>query len=196
MSYYYFGATLPSLSLTAALPWSLAEFVAEAARQLTAADRNELAAVLEGSGQSAFARGDQQRQQDLAVAVARRRAERRGLDPAAVGAVADRQLGQAVDEAFAAADPLERERRLDLVRWRWLESRAEQEPFALTAVLAHALRLQIAERWQGRQPAIGREQFAVQRQRLLAGFADLQLTAVDGLPAGAAGSMDSEGATA
>lgn len=181
MNHYYFVATLPQLSLTAAPQWSEAEFVAAAEQQLGAADAAELRAVLAGAGSSAFARRRREFDQRLALLCARLRAERRGLDRSAIEAAVDEgvpdvQLRTAVADAFAAPDPLERQRRLDALTWRWLEGAAQVSQFALDAIFAHGLMLQLAWRWQPRTAAAGDARLAEQRERLLAGFDGLQMT--------------------
>ncbi len=178
MSYYYFGATLPTLSPTGTPPWTVAAFVDEADRQLLPADRRELALVLAGGGSSAFARASRTQAQQLALAIARLRAERRGLDPTALDddGADDLQLRAAVAEAFAAPHPLERQRRLDGLQWRWFERATSDDPFGLAAVLAHGRMLQLAWQWHARTAVAGNEALAGQRQRLLAGFGEMQLT--------------------
>ena len=112
-------------------------------------------------------------------ALALRRAEVRGRDAESLresGMEPDLALAAHVADAFAAADPLERERRIDAMRWRWLEEQQERDPFAPTAVFSYALRLDLAQRWSARTEAMGRKDLAEQRARMLSGFDNLEFT--------------------
>ena len=56
-------------------------------------------------------------------------------------------IERGVSEAVQLSNPLEREKALDLLRWRMAEEMATVEPFGLGAVLGHALELRLAGRW-------------------------------------------------
>lgn len=178
MNYYYFAATLPAVSLTAEPQWTLDQFVAAASEQLTAGDRRELAAILAGGGTSSFAKEWREYRHQIAVAAARLRAERRGLDLAAIGTDEESPLDvrAAVGEAFLAADPMERQRRLDGLLWRRLESLRQWAPFSPAAVFAFGCQIQLAWQWQPRTQEEGQRALDEQRQRLLAAFKDLEFT--------------------
>jgi Protein of unknown function (DUF2764) len=179
MNYYYLVASLPSLQLSAEPPMTRDEFRARAAEQLTAADLRELDALFAGDGRSSFGRAFVRREAALRHALALRRAEVRGRDAESLresGMEPDLALAAHVADAFAAADPLERERRIDAMRWRWLEEQQERDPFAPTAVFSYALRLDLAQRWSARTEAMGRKDLAEQKARMLSGFDNLEFT--------------------
>ena len=185
MNYYYLVASLPSLQLSAEPPMTIEEFRARAHEQLTASDLRELNALLLGSGSSAsegssaFGRAFVRREAALLHAVALRRAERRARDAEslrAAGVDVDMSMQAGVNDAFAAADPLERERRIDAMRWRWLEEQQERDPFAPTAVFSYALRLLLLHRWSERTVEKGLQDLSAQKARMLAGFDNLEFT--------------------
>lgn len=65
------------------------------------------------------------------------------------------ELMQIVQEA----DPVQKERRIDTLRWLWLENETFQEPFDINAVYAYLLKVQMLERWTMLDPERGREAF-------------------------------------
>lgn len=179
MNYYYLLASLPSLQLTAAPPIELEVLLQSSREQLTDKDFQELSAILAGGGESAFARRWRDFDERLRLLVARQRAERRSLDvselPSESGAP-DLSLQNQVLDAFAAEDPMERERRLDTLRWRWLENDSAFDPFAKAAVFSYALRFELVRTWHGRSTVRGRMALAAQREKLLAGFGGMEFT--------------------
>lgn len=67
-------------------------------------------------------------------------------------------LERAVTDAFTKENPLEREKALDRTRWQLLDDLCAEDPFGSAAVLGHAIRLRIAERWSNMQEESGRKQ--------------------------------------
>lgn len=183
MNYYYLVASLPSLQLSAEPPMTMAALRALCEEQLTQSDLRELDALLSGDGvaltRSRFGARCAARMQSIRVACAIARAERRSRDasvlPSDEGA-SDSGLQSEVRDAFAAANPMERERRLDAIRWRFLEREAEQEPFAAAAVFSYALRLRILLSWVARTAEAGNAALDGQKQRMLVGFDNLEFT--------------------
>ena len=155
MSYYYFVASLPTLTLGAPASASLADFRAEAVRLLPAETVAELEAVLQadhGSARSTFAARWFAAETQLRNAVARTRAARRGVEALPFlheHAGFSVQIEQAVTEAYGRGNPLERELALDRLRWAQLEELSRESPFGVEAVLAYGLKLQLVERWAG-----------------------------------------------
>lgn len=179
MNYYYLVASLPSLRLAAESTMTTEAFLGLADEQLSATDRRELDAVLAGRGESPFGRRHAAFERGLVLHIAKARAERRSRDASELpdgGAGDDLAMQQAVRDAFAAADPLDRERRFDALRWRWLEDEAQRDPFAPAAVFSYALRLAIVCAWRARTADVGRAQLGAQRERMLAGFDRLEFT--------------------
>lgn len=60
-----------------------------------------------------------------------------------------------LDDAINAANPLERERRLDRIRWNWLEAARFARPFEIDALAVYRLWLLIAEKWAAVVPDLG-----------------------------------------
>jgi hypothetical protein len=153
MSYYYFAATLPWLTLDGDLPMSVAEFRARAAAFLSRRDAAALAA-LEDSAQPAahpFVRAWRAVDTHIRNAVARARAARARRDATPylreAGEPFDGTLDHRIGEAFALPDPLQREQALDRIRWDKLDALAGTDPFAPRAVLAYGLKLRLVARW-------------------------------------------------
>lgn len=173
MNYYYLLASMPSLQAFAEPPIAREAFLQQANQELTSADRRELDAVLAGAGVSAFAARLRAFEARLGLLVARIRAERRGFDASELppdDGVPDLDLVARVLEAFAGEDPMDRQRRLDRIVWRWLEEQAAADSFGASAVFAYALRLDLLHRWDSRSAMRGHAALHEQREKLLAGF--------------------------
>ncbi len=56
-------------------------------------------------------------------------------------------------------DPVEKERRLDLLKWNWLEEEIFFHPFTFERVFAYLIRLSIVERWSTNDKERGHEVF-------------------------------------
>jgi hypothetical protein len=151
MKYNYLVASLPSLSLETAPPFTVKEFVFHAQGVLDAADHRDLQAVLDGrAGVSAPARRWHDLDTQLRNAVARYRAAQWGVDARTLQrphAGFDVFLEKSAADALARPHPLERELALDRCRWYLLDQLAREDAFGLAAVLAYAVKLQLAERW-------------------------------------------------
>ena len=57
------------------------------------------------------------------------------------------------------SDPVEKERQIDALRWKWLEDKTFFEPFDITALFAFVVRCEILERWSMLDPEQGRQRF-------------------------------------
>lgn len=57
------------------------------------------------------------------------------------------------------SDPVEKERFMDALRWRWLDDATEGNAFGLEAVFAHLCKLDMLARWQRLDPQTGKETF-------------------------------------
>jgi hypothetical protein len=153
MSFYYFIASLPEVSLTAPPPWTTDEFLAEARRLVDPATAAELEAIVADgapSARSELAARWRAAETQMRNALARSRAVRLDLDPSPYLRPHEgfsNYIEHAVIEAFAKPNPLERELSLDRFRWSLLEEWAREQPFGLNALLAYALKLKVSERW-------------------------------------------------
>ena len=188
MNYYYLLASLPSLQPFAEPPIAVDAFLLQAGAELSAGDRKELEALRAGGGSSAFAGRHRAFLQRLAMLVARVRAERRGFDTSELPSddgVPDLELQARVLDAFAGEDPMDRQRRLDRIVWRWLEAETAADPFGSVAVFAYALRLDRMHQWDQRSPMRGHAALHEQREKLLAGFGGTEFTMSTDTEAGA-----------
>lgn len=150
MSYYYFVASLPALSLGAPPPLDRARFEADAARLLSPEDVLRLRTLADGEGDDAFAARWRSMETQLRNAAARVRAARLGVDAAPhlrTHAGFSVHLEAAVTDAYAKPNPMDRELTLDRFRWQFLDEASRGDPFGFAAVQAYALKLRIAERW-------------------------------------------------
>ncbi len=168
MGYYFLAASLPALSMDTPPPLSEAGLLSVCASELSASDLAALGALLDTAPPvdaetpaHPFAVAWQAADTQLRNSVARQRARRQGLDSA--GAMRphdgfDMMIEHAVDDAFGQATPLERERRLDELRWGKLEELAGTDMFAPAYILAYALKLRLVTRWAELDEARGRKQ--------------------------------------
>lgn len=180
MSYYYFAATLPSLQMDGALPFSFSSFKQLCQVHLSPAHAlhvSTLESLKPEKTAHPFVRSWLEQEARIRHAVARHRAERRKLDPAAhlrQEMPHDSLTEKAVAEAFDTENPLARERALDEFRWQQLCERAGYDIFSLTSILAYGLKLRIVERWSNMNEANGRvraEDIIEQRSKDSAGHA-------------------------
>ena len=65
------------------------------------------------------------------------------------------ELIQIVDEQ----EPLVREKRLDLLRWKWIDEQTFFKTFDIESVLAYMLRLEMIERWVALDKTLGAKTF-------------------------------------
>ncbi len=160
MNLYYLIASLPALEMEHAPALAPDAFAALCREHLAPAEAEAAAALAEGrDSDHPYARAWRNTETLLRNAAARQRALRRGTDAALHQRPADGcdvRLERAVEEAFQAPDPLQRERRLDALRWRLAEELQGFDPLDARVVLAYALKLRLAVRWAARTPEAGR----------------------------------------
>lgn len=161
MNYAYLVASFPAIAMDAAPALRMSTFREDAQRLMSEEDWAEVEAVLADRPEacrSAVAREWFQFERDLRHRVAAVRAGRLKLDSRTLGPQpggADAVVKQAVLDAFARTNPMERELQLDQTRWRYLDDLARREPFGLGSVLTYALQLRLAERWSGHSVEAG-----------------------------------------
>lgn len=147
MSYYYLAASLPMLSLDGEPPISLEDFLNRCDEHLSKKDRTALDALFskhDTASRHTFVRAWRDRETQLRNAIVRVRAQRQSLDPASFlhhQDGFDSSVEKAVADAFSRANPLERERALDRVRWATAEELSGFDPFTGSAILAYALEI-------------------------------------------------------
>ncbi len=153
MKHYYLVASLPTLVLGEAPPLTVEAFQFSCTGVLDSDELCELGLVLSGragEGSSSFAQSWFGADTQLRNAAARFRGTRLGVESR--GFIKDHPgfsaaVEKAVTDAFAKGNPLEREMALDRCRWQMLEDLAREDSFGLAAVLAFAVKLQLASRW-------------------------------------------------
>lgn len=165
MSYEYLVASLPTLALDEPPPISADEFRFHCQGPLRDEDLEDLILILDGrasEGRCPFCRRWFSIDAQIRNAVARARATARGIDARGhlrAHSDFDSYAEKAARDAYGRRNPLERERALDEYRWDSLERLAFGETFGISAVLAFAVKLQIAERWSVLRAETGGERF-------------------------------------
>ena len=153
MKYFYLVASLPALALGEPPPVTAEAFQFSCTGVLAEPELRELECVLggrAGEGESNFARKWFGADAQLRNATARLRGARLNVEARAYtkdhpGFSA--YIEKSAADAFAKGNPLERELALDRCRWQILDELTLENPFGLEAVLAFAVKLQIAARW-------------------------------------------------
>jgi hypothetical protein len=152
----YLAASLPMIFFGDPPPFSSAEFRRRCEGPLPAADLAALDWLLSGRADEAprhpFVRAWNDAETQLRNALAWSRAAAWGVDAKPcqrLHGAYRADVRKTATDAWAKADPLERERELDRGRWRLLDEWSAAEPFGPPAVLAYGLKLRIAERWAG-----------------------------------------------
>ena len=161
--YYYFSASLPELKPGEAPPITPEEFDAEAQMHLGARHYAQLTASPEDDDappEPRVYREMRRFETALRTRIALRRAEKLGVplevaEPEEFYTEIDAAL-----TAIAALNPAERERAIDLIRWKKLEEIAQNHGFDFDHVCAYRSQLLIAEKYRGRDTAEGRAHFA------------------------------------
>ena len=161
--YYYFSASLPELKPCEPPPLTPEEFDAEARMQLSARHYAELTAEPDEADEKEqlprVYREMLKFEEYLRNRIAMRRAEK--LDIAPELEEPEEFYGEvdAALPALAALDPAARERGIDMLRWKKLEEIAQNHDFDFDHVCAYRSQLRIAEKYRGRDVAVGRERF-------------------------------------
>ena len=161
MEYVYLVASLPSLELTATPRISSEELLASSAGVLRPDHREDLRSVLEDRPHDVRApevRPYLDAETQLRNAIARLRAARAGTAHDAGAhpfAGYDARCVSVAERAMELDDPRERELTLDRLRWTLLDELAAAPPFGFQAVLAHGLKLRLAEKWAAVDEAEG-----------------------------------------
>jgi hypothetical protein len=162
MSYYYFAASLPALTLGSAPPITFAAFAELAVQHLTPRDLRalgELSGPLTAGARHPFVQAWRRKETELRNAAAKTRAERLKRDASSFlreQTGMDVFLQRAVADALAREAALEREFALDKLRWVLADDLTGFNSFAIEAVLAYAVKLRLAERWAALNDAQGR----------------------------------------
>jgi len=162
VGYYFFAASLPSLSIETPPPLSFERFLALCTEHLSSSDRAALDDMLQGRGAASafgFVRAWANKETQIRNAVVRHRATRARQDAAPhlrPQKGVDLFVEKRVSDAFARPSPAERELALDRLRWTVLDELAGFDPFTGPAILSYALKLKLAGRWAAMDPEKGR----------------------------------------
>ncbi len=151
MTYYYFAASLPSLSLDHSPDMDAALYIEESRSHLSESDQLALDALAANTPSAhPVVQLWRQYETQLRNAVARNRAQRLQVDPSDMlhdhlGYRVTIEAG--VERAFQAADPMQREKMLDALRWELLNDIQGTDEFGTPSVITYYLRLQLCKRW-------------------------------------------------
>ena len=135
---------------------TLAEFDADAELQLTPRHYR----MMVGEDPAARVFGAMRRFEEyLRTRIAVKRAEKLKLpadfpEPEAFYGDVDAELGR-----IAALDPAERERAVDMLRWRMLDELTWGNEFDFDHICAYRIKLRLAEKYRGRDAKSGRKSF-------------------------------------
>ena len=154
--YYFFSATLPELRPGEVPPLTLAEFDELAAEHLTP---RHYALLVADDPRARVCREMGRFEEFLRTRIAERRAEklRRSVEfpePEAFYCGIDEKLA-----AIATLNPAERERAVDLMRWRQLDELTCINDFDFDHICAYRAKLRLAEKYRGRDAKAGRDLF-------------------------------------
>lgn len=156
-NFYYFCSQLPALGFPGRLPFSTSEFLEEADRLLSESDAAELRRcayppVRDPAGPAAgvYAKF---RAWNFALEgeVARFRVAEHSTKAVAYGELPPETdsfayLKEELANAARSGNPLERERQLDLIRWRKLDDLGAGRDFSFDAVVLYRLKLALLEK--------------------------------------------------
>jgi len=152
MSYFYFAATLPDLSLDREPPLSYKTFVSLCREHLSERDIAALEALDDSDGDTsnAFVRNWKNHDTQLRNALVRTRASALGRDPNPYIREhddVDTSIEKVVSDAYARGMPRDREIAIDRFRWTQAESLSGYDEFSINAILTYAVKLKLVERW-------------------------------------------------
>lgn len=164
--YHYFVSSLPLLRLFEEPSWTGEEFLAECARNLDRDDMALLNATLPvpefddeipaGTMSFAWMNFEIQLRNRIALQVAGQR--RSAGEYLRDSKQCYPEVERAVTEAWTHANPLEREKILDLYRWRFLSDQEATRPFgAFGVVCMYKIKLALVEKWNRRRREDGKE---------------------------------------
>lgn len=163
MSVIYLVSSLPMLHLDVAPGMTPAQFVEACREQLGAADAAAAEALVQGvPSEHPFVLAWRDKEAILRNAIARERARVTGKDASRwthPTQGCDGQIESEVDDAFQEANPLNREKELDKVRWLIADELQGPDPLSVKVALAYAIKLTLATRWAHFDTEQGRKTF-------------------------------------
>ncbi len=162
-SYYYFGASLPSLDFDGELPFSVQEFLDSARQQLSNKDFAVVHGLLTNQGAATshpILSAVDQFERDINNEVASHRARKANQEPREFirGTYQFNHLiAQLVKDAANAADPLEGDKMISQARWKYYEDLSVGQFYNLAYILLYGLKLRIVERYSNIASPKGKE---------------------------------------
>jgi hypothetical protein len=163
MSILYLLASLPTIQLNSAPSLSVAEFLECCRDWLSAQDYSVVEGLIKGHAcDHPFALAWRDKETILRNAVVHFRARSAGIDPSLHTRYAhgcDRKIVSDVEDALQESSPLDKELKLDQLRWESVEELQGTDPLSIKAVFAYAVKLAIVTRWSERTPDKGRKSF-------------------------------------
>jgi hypothetical protein len=164
--YYYVVASLPTLAFGQAIPFSSDDFLADCQRMLSEKDFEILKKVTldydqpddQSQSLTALSRINSQLRNQWV------RARAKALDKDASEYIRrdsgiDREVVEAVEQAYHVAHPFEADQYLNRYRWQKYDEIAQGHFFDLNCLIVYALKLQILERYQRMTQEKGKEIF-------------------------------------
>ncbi len=153
MNYYYLIASLPNITIKDAPPLSFDDFMSLCSQHVSPSDLNAINQLLSMPAKKTrnkFINNWQDSEIQLRNSIAKNRATRLGLDAVPYLRThegLDSSIDKVVSDAFAKANPSERELAIDKFRWSKAEELGGFDPFTPQALLVYALKLLLAQRW-------------------------------------------------
>ena len=164
MKYPYLASSLPLLVFGDPPATSLKDFVFSCMGVLTAEDYEDMQCLAEARPEDTttpFGRRWCALETQLRNAVATHRAAHWHVDTRSAQrthAGYSVFLERPVPDAFPKENPVEAQKAPDRAPWQLLDDLCAEDPFGSPAVLGHAVRLRLAERWANMREDSGREQ--------------------------------------
>ena len=159
MHYYALISSLPMLTLENDTGMTVERFLSACQSFVNKAEFRILEELTldsppESFGKTSFAGRYAAWEASLRNAIVRARAGKAGADPAAYlnrDAEVEADAERAVNTAWAAGNPLEREFILDRARWTKIEELESGKPFSFEKICAYKLKLLVQRKWTDRR---------------------------------------------
>lgn len=163
MNYYFLAASMPELSLDRVPQITLEQLRESCSRHMTPPDYKALCDLLDSDSEASscpavmeWRNAETQLRNELAKA----RGSNIKRDPSPYLRQHDgfdAGIHRVVGDAFSRQNPLETEIEIERFRWKRASELAGLNPFSLRAILAYALKLEMAERWAAFDADAGRK---------------------------------------
>lgn len=163
MNLIYLKSSLPAFGPNAIAPITYEEFLQRCTLWLSAKECVVIEALLYGkSCDHPFVLALMNKETILRNALVKIRARASGQDATLYTRDAsgcDLKIESEVEDAVNHADPLQKERNLDRIRWDIIEELAGTDPLNIRTIYAYAAQLAIVTRWSARTTEAGQKTF-------------------------------------